>query len=471
MGSFIAKQSWPVWLLVLSLSGLISACDLLITTQPSSLAKIQERGKIVMITQNSSNTYYLYRDEPHGFEYELAREFARELDVDLEVVAPGWIEMFDMLSRGEGDFIAAGVTILPSRQNLADFSTPYMEIHQEVIVHRSNRDIQTEEDLSGRIVHVRAGTSYQKRIGELQEEGVDLELVAIPDIPTEELIGKVAEGEIEVTVADSNIALLNRRYYPEIRIAFPISIKQSLGWAVRRGNETLLEAMNQFLSRVREDGTYRKIYDHYYDNRIILGPVDIAHFEEKIRTRLPRYGKIIRQESGAHGFDWRLIAAMIYQESHFNPRARSYTGVRGLMQVTQATALEMGIENRMDPEDSIRAGVRYLASLRNRFTELDDEREKLLFALASYNVGYGHVRDAQKLAARKGLAIDSWSSLKKVLPLLSRPEFYRELPHGYARGKEPVRYTQHILTYYDILRNDTRLQARNEKPTTTGSSP
>jgi membrane-bound lytic murein transglycosylase F len=463
MGSCYSKRAWPAWFVLFSLFCLAPACELL-TDRAPSLEQIRKRGHIVLITQNSANTYYIYREEPHGFEYELAKEFARELGVDLKVVVPGWIEMFDMLAGGKGDLIAAGVTILPSRQKLVDFSAPYMEVHQEIIVHRNNRDIRTEEDLSGRTVQVRAGTSYQKRMSEIKEKGVDLEIVAIPDIPTEELIEKVAEGEIEVTVADSNIALLNRRYYPGIRIAFPVSEKQSLGWAVRKGNETLLEEINRFLSRAMEDGTYQRIYDHYYDNRVILGPVDIGNFEEKIRTRFPRYEEMIRRESEAQGFDWRLIAAMIYQESHFNPRARSYTGVRGLMQVTLATAAEMGIENRMDPEDSIRAGVRYLANLRDRFEKLGDEREKILFALASYNVGYGHVRDAQKLAARKGLAIDTWSSLKKVLPLLSRPEYYRELPHGYARGNEPVRYVQHILTYYDILRNDTRLQARSDQP-------
>jgi membrane-bound lytic murein transglycosylase F len=143
---------------------------------------------------------------------------------------------------------------------------------------------------------------------------------------------------------------------------------------------------------------------------------------------------------------------MIYQESHFNPHARSYTGVRGLMQVTQATAREMGIESRMDPESSIRAGVRYLAMLRDRFDDITDDRERLLFALASYNVGYGHVRDAQEIARNKGMDPNTWESLKTVLPLLRRSEYYLHTRYGYARGTEPVRYLSHVLTYYDILR-------------------
>ena len=161
---------------------------------------------------------------------------------------------------------------------------------------------------------------------------------------------------------------------------------------------------------------------------------------------------MISEAADKHGFDWRLIAAMIYQESHFNPRARSHTGVRGLMQVTQRTAAEMGIGNRMDPEQSIDAGVGYLASLYERFEDIENEWDRLLFSLASYNVGYGHVRDAQKIAREHARDPHSWSSLMEALPLLRMPEFYREARFGYARGTEPVLYVENITAYYDILK-------------------
>jgi membrane-bound lytic murein transglycosylase F len=391
----------------------------------------------------------------------LAREFARYLDVDLEVITPGWIEMFEKLTWGEGDFIAAGVTILPSRQVRFDFSSPYLKVRQQVIVHRNNDAVTGIDDLVGRTVHVRAGTSYQKRIAELREEGLDIDLVLVPDLPTELLIGQVARSEIEITVADSNIALLNRRYDPDIRIAFPISEEQSLGWVVRNGDLDLVTAVNGFLDQARKDGTFQDIYDRYYDNRVLLGPVDATAFAEKVRTRLPRYEEMIRIQADLYGFDWRFIAAMIYQESHFNPRARSYTGVRGLMQITQATAREMGVTDRIDPKESIRAGIKYLAKIADRFEDIEDERERLLFALAAYNVGYGHVRDAQKIAGGKGLDPHSWSDLKKVLPLLARPEYHRQTRYGYARGTEPVRYVEHILTYYDILLHKNRFAGQD----------
>ena len=454
---FSLRTLLAVLLLAMSMVWWGLACSI----PPSSLDRIQDQGRIVMITQNSANTYYLYRGESHGFEYELAREFARYLGVDLEVITPGWIEMFDKLDRGEGDFIAAGVTILPSRQARFDFSSPYLKVRQQVIVHRNNDAVTGIDDLVGRTVHVRAGTSYQKRIAELREEGLDIDLVLVPDLPTELLIGQVARSEIEITVADSNIALLNRRYDPDIRIAFPISEEQSLGWVVRNGDLDLVTTVNGFLDQARKDGTFQDIYDRYYDNRVLLGPVDATAFAEKVRTRLPRYEEMIRIQADLYGFDWRFIASMIYQESHFNPRARSHTGVRGLMQLTQATAREMGVTDRLDPKESIRAGIKYLAKLTNRFEDIEDERERLLFALAAYNVGYGHVKDAQKIAEEKGLDLHSWSDLKKVLPLLARPEYHRQTRYGYARGTEPVRYVEHILTYYDILLHKNRFAGQD----------
>jgi len=418
----------------------------------SSIERIRDRGSIIMITQNSGNTYYLYRGQPAGFEYELAAGFARYLNVDLEVVTPGWLEMFDMLDHGIGDFIAAGVTVVPSWEKRVDFSDPYHTVRQTVIVHHDNFDIRNIDDLNGKTVHVRAGTSYQERLAALLREGVEMELVLVPDTPNAELIRQVADGEIDITVTDSNIALINRMYYPDIRIAFPISPPQSLAWAVRKGNGDFLEAMNVFFTRIRTDGSLDEIYGRNFGNGSNLGRFDLKAFHRKMETHLPRYRKMIKEASAKNGFDWRLIAAIIYQESHFNPQALSYTGVRGLMQVTQRTADEMGIVNRLDPEQSIDAGVRYLAGLYRRFDDIENEWDRLLFSLASYNVGYGHVRDAQKIVREHGRDPESWSSLLEALPLLRIPEFYRETRFGFARGTEPVRYVANIMAYYDILK-------------------
>ena len=281
---------------------------------------------------------------------------------------------------------------------------------------------------------------------------MDIDIILHLDVPTEELIRQVAEKEIEITIADSNIALLNQRYYPDIRIAFPIEESQSLGWAVHKGDKKLLKKVNNFFDEIKHNGTFENIYERYYRNDTIFDYVDLKKFHKRLETRLPKYEFIIKREAKKHGFDWRMVAAVVYQESHFNPMATSYTGVRGLMQITQHTAKEMGIKNRLDPAQSVQAGVHYLAKLYNRFGEIDNPDDRLLFALASYNIGYGHVLDAQRICRIKGWNPHKWVTLKKALPLLRFEKYYKNTRNGYARGTEPVRYIERILTYYDIIK-------------------
>ncbi|MFP4302647.1 MAG: membrane-bound lytic murein transglycosylase MltF [Spirochaetaceae bacterium] len=418
----------------------------------TSVAEIQEAEVLRFVTQNNAHTYYIYRGEPAGFEFDLANAFADHLGVELEIVTAPWSELFSTLKEGEGDVLGASITATEEREEHVAFSEGHMVVRQEVIVHASNRRVRDLTDLVGLDVHVRSGTSYEARLRELQSGGLRINLVLHEDIPTEELIRRVAEREIEVTVADTNIALLNRRYYPDVRLAFSISAPQLIAWAVQPEDERLLEEINSFFRLIKENGTYQRIYDRYYDNVEVFDYFDIKLFHRRISTRLPNYVKAIKREADRYGFDWRLIAAMAYQESHYHPVAMSYTGVQGLMQVTMTTAEEMGIDNRLDPEQSIHAGVKYLSILCERFSDIPNPRDRLLFSLAAYNVGYGHVRDAQGIAQTEGLPPDRWSSLERVLPLLRQPEYYRETVHGYARGTEPVRYVNRILTYYDILR-------------------
>jgi membrane-bound lytic murein transglycosylase F len=414
------------------------------------LQGIRKAGEITVLTRNNGHCYYNYQDQPMGFEYDLAKAFADHLGVQLNVKTPDWQDLFGMLREGKGDFIAASLTITPAREDLADFSTGYMTVQQRVIVHQRNTGVAALEDLNGSTVFVRRGTSYEERLRELKGRGMDIKIRLYDDVPTEEFIRMVAEKEIHLTVADSNIALLNRRYYPEVKVAFPLEEPQSLGWAVRKGNHTLLRAINDFFEEIREDGTFAKIHDKYYGSVEILDYFDLKKYHQRIRTRLPKYQDIIIEAAEKTGFDWRLIAAMVYQESHFDPEARSPTGVEGIMQLTRVTAEEFDVD-RLEPGEAIRAGVLYLKGLYDRF-ENAQEPDRTLIALASYNVGYGHVLDAQKLAARMGMNPRSWSALEQVLPLLSYPKHYQDTEYGYCRGTEPVRYVKRIRTYYDILK-------------------
>ncbi len=443
------------WIVLAGLGAAALAVTLVLLFRPGepSLERIREKGEITVLTRNNGHCYYNYQDKPMGFEYDLAKAFADHLGVELEVRTTDWQDLFDDLRSGKGDFIAASLTVTPARRKLADFSDGYLTVQQRVIVHQSNYNLDEMEDLNGKTVYVRRGTSYEERLRELRERGMDIKVRLHDEVPTEEFIRMVAEKEILVTVADSNIALLNRRYYPEVKVGFPLEEPQVLGWAVPKGNTSLEKAVNGFFEKIVEDGTFAKIHDKYYGNVEIYDYVDLRKYHQRIKTRLPAFRHTIQEEASKHGFDWRLIAAMVYQESHFNPDAISHTGVRGIMQLTEVTAKEMGVDDRREPSAAISGGVRYLEKLHKRFEEAQ-EPDRTLIALASYNVGYGHVRDAQKLAAEMGMNPGSWSALQQVLPLLRYPKHYKRTEHGYCRGTEPVRYVKRIRTYYDILKRE-----------------
>lgn len=421
-----------------------------------SLAAVLDSGSLRILTANNANSYYIYRSRPTGFEYDLARKFAEYLGVQLEVATPGWNGLVPSLQAGEGDLIAAGMTITEQREEKVAFSSPYMTVQQKLIHHKLVWGPKDVEALNGKEIHVRRNTSYHQRLKELQGNGVDVTIVLHDDIPTEELIRLVYEREIPFTVADSNIALLNRRYFPDIRIGIALEEEQFLGWAVAHENQELLARINTFLEEMEEQGGLGKIYERYYGAVEIFDYFDLKKFHERIESRLPKYADTIKEEAKKCGFDWRLIAAQVYQESHFNPKARSHTGVKGLMQVTLATAKEMGIDNRLDPQQSLKAGIRYLNKLYERFDEMKDRDQRLLFAMASYNIGYGHIRDAQKLAVEEGLDPRRWSSMEKVLPYLMQRKYYKKTTYGYARGREAMTYVERIRTYYDILKQKAK---------------
>ena len=420
--------------------------------ETDQLFKILKQKKITLITDNNSNAYHLYRGQPMGFEYELARAFADFLDVKLEVVVPGWNSMVPFLETGQGDFIGAAMSITEKRQETLLFSQPYMAVQQQLIYHKSTSRINDLQDLGGKTIHVRRNTSYHQRLQELKNSGIDIDIELLDNTPSEEIIQMVAEKKIKYTVVDSNIAQINRRYYPDIVIGIALQDVEFIGWAVNPSEIRLLDRINHFFYHINKTGMYKKIFNKYYGNIDNFDYFDIKKFHQRLHTRFPKYRRYIIQESFKYGFDWRIITAVVYQESHFDPFAKSFTGVRGLMQVTENTAREMGISNRLDPVLSLRAGVKYLYTLYKRFDDIEDPNEKLLFAIGSYNVGYGHVKDAQKLAAEISLDPRKWASLEKTLPLLTKRKYYQKTKHGYARGWEPVKHVRQVLMYYDILK-------------------
>ena len=426
-----------------------------IGTSNGTLEQIQQTGKLRLITSNSINTYYYYEKKPTGFEYDLAMEFAKYLNVDLDIVTPGWNNMFTYLDQGKGDFIASGLAITKERLGDATFSIPYMTIQQRIVHHNLIFGPKNIDDMMFRTFHIRRGTSYHSRLEKIKKSGIDFNYILHDNIPTEELIAMVNNRKIKFTIADSNIALLSQRYYPDIRIGIPIQEKESLAWAVRKNDTDMVTEINRFFLYANENGILKDITDKYYENTRNFDVYELKKFHESVRDRLPKYRKTIQEESKKYNFDWRLVAAIVYQESHFNPNAKSFTNVRGLMQVTDTTAREMGITNRLNPEQSIRAGIKYLDRMYQKFAHIEDNYQRMLFALASYNIGYGHVMDALGIAEKRNLDINTWQALKTTLPLLSKSKHYKTTKHGYARGWEPIQYIERILTFFDILKQKT----------------
>jgi membrane-bound lytic murein transglycosylase F len=311
--------------------------------------------------------------------------------------------------------------------------------------------VKRVEDLAGKTVHVRQGTSYQERLEALRKQGLDIKVKLHVDIPTQELIRQVAEKEIEITIADSNIALLNRRYYPQIEIGDPINEKEYLGWVVNRNSLELRDRINTFFEEIKKSGEITKIYNRYYKDIEAFDYVDLRAYHRRLETRLPRYKQIIKEAANRHDFDWRLIAAQIYQESHFDPKAKSHAGAIGLMQLTLSTARSFGVKNILDPVENIDAGVQHLSNLYGLFDEAEGSN-RLFLALAAYNIGQGHIRDAQNLARKMNLDPNKEASLLKTLPLLEYAKYYKKTNFGYARGTEVIQYFKRIMIYYDILK-------------------
>ena len=251
-----------------------------------SLDKIEKRGYVTLITTNGPTTYYLYREEEMGFEYDLARAFADYLGVELKVLVAEWDEMILLLRRGKGDFVGAGLTTTDESKRIIEFSEPHFTVHHNIIIHKNDREITDLKDLDGEVIHIRHRSSCEESLKELVEQGYDLEIKLHDNVPTEELISLIASRKIRVTVADSNIALLSRRYHPDIRIPFTLDKKKYLGWTVRKGNRKLLSAINRFLDEIEENGIYAKIYEKYYSDIEIFDYFDIKKFHRRIQTTL-----------------------------------------------------------------------------------------------------------------------------------------------------------------------------------------
>ncbi len=440
------------WILAILLVAGLGGCNF--SPPPKPVLPVQQTGELVVITRNSPTTYYEDAEENlAGIEHDLVELFAQELGVKVRfVVAKQFNEILPALQNHYAHLAAAGLTVTPERQKRFQFSTPYQTIHQQLVYNTAGYKPSSMKDLAGKRIEIVAGSSYAEKLREAKKKYPQLVWKESTSKESEELLEKLAMGQLDAVVADSNIVDVSKNYLPVLAVAFDVSEAQSLAWAFPRDVDNFLaEKSRDFFARIQKDGTLKRLLDRYYGHVNRLGRIDVEGFMVATNAVLPKFSPLFHRAQELTELDWRLIAAIGYQESHWDPLATSPTGVRGLMMLTGDTADRLGVTDRLDPKQSILAGARYVNYLKDSVPARISEPDRTWMALAAYNIGYGHLEDARILAKKKKLNPDSWTDLKATLPLLSKAEYHVDARHGYARGGETVIFVENIRTYYDIL--------------------
>ncbi len=430
---------------------------------------IKKDGILKAITVFSPTSYFLYKGQPLGFEYELLQRLAANLGLELQIVVADDMnlnKLLEMLNSGEGDILAYGLTVLEHRKKHVNFTHRHYESHQVLVqrkpenwrkmkIHEIEKELITNPlDLIGREVHVRNPSSYYQRLMNLQEE-MGGEVIIQPiadDITTDEIIKKVVDGEIDFTIADNNIASINATYYHILDVNTAISFPQQIAWATRKNSPKLLQVVNSWIDMMKTQVDYNVIYNKYFKNKKLYKEHIKSEFSSETGENISEYDHIIKKYAEQIGWDWLLVSSLIYQESRFDPKSTSWAGGKGLMQLMPATAKELGVEKRSDPVQSVEGGTRYLQQIYERWDDIPDSVQRVKFTLASYNCGYHHVRDAQRLSEKNQAETTLWDDeVEEYLLKLTYPKYYQDevVKYGYARGEEPYKYVREIIERYD----------------------
>ncbi len=445
----------PVYrlLIILLSAALLNSCDNYAEEHLgfTKLEQIRSAGVLKVITRQDPTTYYEGPDGFTGLEYDLVQLFAKQLHVRVEFVFPDTFDaILQDIAAGKADIAAAGLTATEERKNQMRFAPAYQKVTEQVI-YRYKRPKKIA-DLSDGILEVVKGTSHVATLNRLKQKYPQLEWIENSELDSDKLLYLVNVGLIDYTIADSHQVAIIRSYYPKLNIAFDLDKPKSLAWALPLSEDnSLYDEVVAFFQKIKKDGTLKALLEKHYGHVDNLNYVGNCTFRRHVKERLPKFESLFKAAAKKYDLDWRFLAAISYQESHWNPKAKSPTGVKGLMMLTQATAKQLGIKNRLDPAQSIDGGARYFKQRLKKIPARIPEPDRIWFALASYNVGFGHLEDARILTQEIGKNPDKWIDVKKTLPLLSKRKWYKKTRHGYARGREPVRYVENIRSYYDLL--------------------
>lgn len=435
-------------------AGAVAAALLLGTCQqpPTLLEQVRALGVLKVATRNSPTAYYLGVEGPEGPEYELAAGFARALGVELELrVLASAPAALDEVRRNRVHLAAAGIVASAARRERAAFGPVYERIGQHVIYHSRRPLPASPTDLIGARIEVTARSSHAESLAALAAEVPGLAFVEVADVDQLDLMERVSNGSIDATVANSSEFLIGRHLHPDLRQAFELAQSEDVAWGLNPRDRSLDPLVERYFERLAASGELRDLLARYYRRAERFDYVDSVNLVRHVRERLPGLRPFFEEAQQDTGLDWRLLAAVGYQESKWDPNAVSFTGVRGVMMLTTDTARRMGVADRLDPRESILGGARYLVEVRSKIPARIPEPDRTWFALAGYNVGFGHLEDARILTQRHGRSPDSWDDVRAHLPLLAQERWHVETRLGYARGWEPVRFVDNVRSYLGML--------------------
>ena len=416
----------------------------------ADLDEIKKRKVLRVLTRNTSSTFFIYKGEQLGFEYELAQEFAKSIGVRLEMIIPPSREaLFEYLESGKGDVIAAGMTKTPEREKRFLFSAPYQFVNELLIVPAKDKTTKGLPDLKGKTISVRKSSSYYETLTNFRDSlGFKIDLVP-EDLETEDIMARVGAGKIAATVADSNIVQLEMTYDNNIRSAGPLGDVVEIGWVMRQGQTGLKNEADAFMKKLYKGTFYNIMVNKYFKDS--KGSRSDQTLRADRGGRLSPFDELVKKHAKTFELDWRLITSQMYQESRFDPKAKSWVGAKGLMQVMPRTAQELKVDDVEQPDNGILAGAKLMARYSNLFNSSEiSAKDRIRFALASYNCGPGHIYDARDLAKQMGLNPNKWfNNVEQALLLLSKRDVAKNVRYGYCRCEEPVNYVSQIQNRYD----------------------
>lgn len=449
-------------IVIVLIAVLIGTCS----SAPPLLDQVLETGELRVVTRDSPTAYTVGPDGPSGPEFDLVQAFADELGVALIIDPVASVsEILPKLLSGQAHMAAAGLSITDSRREYLNFGHPYESVDVHLIYKLGTGKPRSIDDVLGRSIEVMASSSHVDVLASIQTTYPSLQWSENADVEVAQLLTKVAMGEIDLTVADSPDFDIQRHFYPDLRVALDLGVGDPIAWGFPKETaDSLLARADEFLIKADRAGLLTQVHDRYYGYTKKFDYVGTRNFIRHYENRLPRYRDMFEKAGQEWAVDWRLLAAIGYQESHWRSQAVSPTGVRGIMMLTEDTAAYLGLDDRLDPRSSIFGGARYYARQSERVADTVAEPDRTWMALAAYNVGFNHVKDARTIVGWQSGDPDTWVDISEALQLLSQRKWYSRVPFGYARGWEPVLYVNNIRAYYNILKWLTENENAGEPP-------